>query len=160
MCCDGFFSSVPVSSHSIAVTLRTHFKQQPGLSLSEALDRSEAASTRPPRPVNLLALAALIRPSTAGVSVTATKSQGASGLGKRKATDKAQGQQQRKQQPSGDMVLESGLAAESIRADAAAAADGGLAAPTAREKKRRRLDPNGIMCPFELSGVCNDDNCE
>lgn len=138
-----------------------HFKQQPGLSLSEALDRSEAASARPPRPANLLALAALVRPSTSGVSITATKTQGASSVGERKVADKGQvqGQQQQKQQPSGDGVFESGPAADSIRKDVAAA-DGGLAAPTGRKKKRRRLDPNGIMCPFELSGVCNDDNCE
>lgn len=145
-----------------------HFKQQPGLSLSEALDRSEAASARPPRPANLLALAALVRSSTSGVSVTATTTQGVSSVGKRKVADKVQvqvqvqgqQQQQQKQHPSGDEVFESGPAADSIRMDAAAAADGGLAAPTARKKKRRRLDPNGIMCPFELSGVCNDDNCE
>lgn len=25
--------------------------------------------------------------------------------------------------------------------------------------KRRRIDANAILCPFELNGVCNDDDC-
>ncbi|CAM9281098.1 unnamed protein product, partial [Ectocarpus sp. 13 AM-2016] len=119
---------------------------QPGLSLTEALDKAEATAARPARLPNLLALAAAIRPvdSSAATATGGGRTSGAattappSGGTKRKGRD--------------DAVNSPGTAA----AAAAAGSDPRAGAPGA---KRRRVDANAIMCPFELNGVCNDDDC-
>ncbi|CAN0436043.1 unnamed protein product [Ectocarpus sp. 12 AP-2014] len=121
---------------------------QPGLSLTEALDKAEATAARPARLPNLLALAAAIRPvdsstataagdgRTSGAATTAPPSGGT----KRKGRDDA-----------GNL--------RGTAAAAAAAAAGGEPRAEAPGTKRRRVDANAIMCPFELNGVCNDDDC-
>lgn len=116
-----------------------------GLSLTEALDRAEATAAYPARMPHLLALAAAIRPLNgayvAAGRVSVAASPFSSGASKRKAND------------DGSAVLPLPVAA------AAAAADGKARQPEGRSLKRRRVDANAIMCPFELNGVCNDDDC-
>ncbi|CAM9390018.1 unnamed protein product [Pylaiella littoralis] len=117
--------------------------RQTGLSLTEALDRAEATAAYPARMPHLLALAAAIRPLN-GAYVAAGRasvdaSPFSSGASKRKAND------------NGSAVLPLPVAA--------AAADGKARQPEGRSLKRRRVDANAIMCPFELNGVCNDDDC-
>lgn len=51
-----------------------------------------------------------------------------------------------------------GSGSPSLEGDAAAAS-GPRVMSLERTVKRRRIDPNAIMCPFELNGVCNDDDC-
>ncbi|CAM9394578.1 unnamed protein product [Scytosiphon promiscuus] len=120
---------------------------QPGLSLKEALDKAEAVAARPARLPNLLALATAIRPVdratpaaanvAGGRASTATNTPSSGGL-KRKSPD--------------DAVAAPGAAA-------AAAMQGEAGETRARGLKRRRVDANAIMCPFELNGICNDDDC-
>lgn len=42
---------------------------------------------------------------------------------------------------------------------AVAVADGEARGTEVPVSKKRRLDVSGILCPFELNGVCNDDDC-
>lgn len=41
----------------------------------------------------------------------------------------------------------------------AVATDAEASETEAPVSKRRRLDVSAILCPFELNGVCNDDDC-
>lgn len=50
-----------------------------------------------------------------------------------------------------------GATTVSSRGTVSETGEGGV--PAVRGAKRRRVDPNAIMCPFELNGVCNDDDC-
>ncbi|CAM9407342.1 unnamed protein product, partial [Ectocarpus sp. 8 AP-2014] len=115
---------------------------QPGLSLTEALDKAEATAARPARLPNLLALAAAIRPVD---SSAATAAGGGRTIGGATTAP-----------PSGGMKRKGRDDAGNSPGTAAAGGEPRAGAPGA---KRRRVDANAIMCPFELNGVCNDDDC-
>ncbi|CBN75469.1 Hypothetical leucine rich repeat protein [Ectocarpus siliculosus] len=119
---------------------------QTGLSLTEALDKAEATAARPARLPNLLALAAAIRPVDSSAATAAGGGRTSGGA----TTAPPSGGTKRKRRDD---------AGNSPGTAAATAAAGGEPRAGAPGAKRRRVDANAIMCPFELNGVCNDDDC-
>lgn len=125
---------------------------QPGLSLDEALDRADVQST-PFRLPSLLPLAVAMRPSSPRNSGWTSSS--IFSAGKRSSMGVAA------------TTLENAVAPPpGVRSDSPAVGLGkaggsvqAVAAPASSTAKRRRIDANAIMCPFELNGVCNDDDC-
>lgn len=121
----------------------------------------EANAWCPPRTPNLLALAALIRPSlTVGRGGRAPSPN--PGVGKRRREDAqggaaavaGRGALRSPSAESDSSVAAVTATATAIEGVGEAGADG-----VDRGAKRRCIDPNAIMCPFELNGRCNDDDC-
>ncbi|CAM9252650.1 unnamed protein product, partial [Ectocarpus fasciculatus] len=118
---------------------------QAGLSLTEALDKAEATAARPARLPNLLALAAAIRPVDGSA---ATAAGGGRTIGGATTASPSRGLKRKGRDNAGESP-----------GTAVAAAGGGGTRTGAPGAKRTRVDANAIMCPFELNGVCNDDDC-
>lgn len=146
------------------------------------MDRAEAAAPCPARMPNLLALAETVRPLHGivftGAAATAAKRAGvAAGLSASDGSNKGS-----KKRKGGTGVLpwvNDGApgfpplktAVESRKTDspvfpaleaaavATATADGQAKETEVPGIKRRRMDVSAILCPFELNGVCNDDDC-
>lgn len=112
--------------------------------MSEALDRAAARSIRPHHISHLLPLLAAMRPSSSSGAWGRTAIYTPLADGKRKGNDVAA--RMSTSEAAGVSAAEGGTTV------------GAVAMPP-HGAKRRRIDPNAIMCPFELNGVCNDDDC-
>lgn len=132
--------------------------RQTGLSLRGSLDRAEATAGCPARMPNLLALAGAIRPPPNvfdGTSGTAAeRARVAAGFpslgGSKKRPNK---------EKAGAVLPWANGGAPIFPFKVAAVEDGGNRETEAPGSKRRRVDVSAILCPFELNGVCNDDDC-
>lgn len=121
--------------------------------MSEALDRAYARSARPLHLPTLIPFAAVMRqPYSSSVADGGTVPTAAGG--KRKGEDGVVTEMSNSTCPS---------VVEKTNTSAVAMTEGEETQTAAvlppRGGKRRRIDPNAIMCPFELNGVCNDDDC-
>ncbi|CAB1111808.1 unnamed protein product [Ectocarpus sp. CCAP 1310/34] len=132
--------------HQVGASIRRRLV--PGLSLTEALDKAEATAARPARLPNLLALAAAIRPvdSSAATAAGGGRTSGAPTTAPPSGGTKRKGRDDAGSSPGTEAAAAAAAAGDEPRAEAPGA-------------KRRRVDANAIMCPFELNGVCNDDDC-
>lgn len=161
---------------------------QAGLSLKETLDRAEAAAACPGRMPNLLALAEVIRPLngfvfTGAAATAAERASVAAGLppsgGSNNESKKRKGgtggvpwandgarifpplktpvEARRTVWPAFAPLKTAAVA--TATATVTAMADGQAKKTEAPGSKRRRVDVSAILCPFELNGVCNDDDC-
>lgn len=145
--------------------------RQPGLSLKDTLDRAEATAACPARMPNLLALAEAIRPLNGNVFAGAAAAAGLpSSGGSNNHSKKRKGGAGILPGASGFASrfppLDTTLLAADTQASATeaptvppwktatATADGQATVP-----KKMRVDVSAILCPFELNGVCNDDDC-
>lgn len=117
----------------------------------------EANASCPPRTPNLLALAALIRPPVK-IGRVGRAPRRTPGAGKRGRED---GHGAAAVAGTGALSSPSVEGDSSVVAATATVAEGVGEAEAGPERgaKRRCIDPNAIMCPFELNGRCNDDDC-
>lgn len=136
--------------------------RQPGLSLKETLDRAEATAACPARMPNLLALAAAIRPlngnAFAGAARTAAE-HGSATAGLPSSGGSKNHSQKRKGGAGIPCASDGAPISHPLNTSLATAADGQAGETEATGPKRRRVDVSAILCPFELNGVCNDDDC-
>ncbi|CAM9282331.1 unnamed protein product [Choristocarpus tenellus] len=128
-------------------------KQQQLLSLGEALDKAENSQYQRPRPKTLISLAEVLRPPKAKRSVRVRGGGEGINRGGGRASVEAE-----VETCEGVMGGEEGDAG-GASADAGGKGSEHFSTSAWGERQERTLDPYAIMCPFELNGVCNDEQC-